>query len=737
MPVVLQLTQVECGAACLTMILKYFGRKTTLSECRERLGIGRDGSTALGIARVARTYGLRVKSYSCEPNDFQYVSLPAIIHWNFSHFVVLEAYTADEFLIVDPSGGRRRVDRVTFDQSFTGVIVTFEPAAEFVPAPTTKTHPWLNYLRYALHAPGLFVVLMQVLVASLALQVFGLAMPVLTMVIVDEVLVFRLENLLAMLGLGMLVLVGIQALMSLFRALLLIYLRAKMDTHLMLGFFEHLLSLPFRFFQIRSTGDLMMRLSSNATIREVFTSQTISTLLDGMLVVVYLFILMLAAPVFGILALAIGALQIIVLVVTARYIHRLTEQELATQAESQGYLVEALNGISILKASGAEARAYDRWTSLFFKNLNVSLRRSHADALINAALSVLSSISPFLLLWVGAYYVLQGSMSLGTMLALTAIARAFLGPLSSLAANGQRLQFVGAHLERIADVMEAAPEQRPGASKLLPTVAGEIRLKGVSFRYETSAPRVLHDISLDVRPGQKIALVGSTGSGKSTLAMLLLGLYQPEEGEILFDGRPLSELNLQALRRHFGIVLQESPLFSGSIRQNIVLNDPEMPLSSVIEAARRAAIDEEIGQMPMAYETLISEGGIGLSGGQRQRIALARAIAHDPRVLVLDEATSHLDVITEALIDEHLNQLAITRIVIAHRLSTIQNADLILVLDQGRIVERGTHDELAALGGRYTALVRDQLSRRDGAVEAGLCLNGQPYAYRGLNAANY
>jgi ABC-type bacteriocin/lantibiotic exporter with double-glycine peptidase domain len=512
------------------------------------------------------------------------------------------------------------------------------------------------------------------------------------------------------LGLGMLMVLMAQVVTSYLRSALLIHVQARLDSQMMLGFFEHLLTLPFKFFQQRSSGDLLMRLGSNAVIREMLTGQTISIVLDGSLVLAYVLLILLQFPIFGVAIISIALLQVLLLLSTTRKVHNLVQRDLSAQAQSQSYLVETLSRIETVKAAGAEERIFDHWSNLFFNQLNVSLQRNYLSIVIETGVTGLRILSPMLLLWIGAYKVLNGTMSLGTMLALNALAASVMGPLASLIANGQRLQLVGSHLERIADVLQAEPEQDPLTVSRAPRQTGAIELRNVSFRYNPKAPLVLNDISIKIEPGQKVALVGRTGSGKSTLARLLLGFHEPTSGAILYEGVPLEQLNYRTLRSQFGAVLQDPLLFSGSIRQNISFNDPNLPLEKIVEKAKLAVIHDEIMAMPMNYEAIIAEGSSTLAGGQCQRLSIARALAHEPAILLLDEATSHLDVLTEQLVEENLSRLPCTRIVIAHRLSTIRNADVILVMHEGEIVERGTHSELVERRNYYANLVQVQSS---------------------------
>ncbi|MFL5592579.1 MAG: peptidase domain-containing ABC transporter [Ktedonobacteraceae bacterium] len=711
-PQLSQMSAVECGLTCLAMILGYYGRETSISELRTHYAVGRDGVSALGIVRAARHYGMRVRAISLQQNDFRFVKLPAIVHWEFNHFLIVERWSRKCVDVVDPARGRYRLTHDEFDAGFTGVVITLEPGVSFDRHAAPSRRAFRTYVQqYIQQAPATFL---QLLGASLLLLVIGLALPLLTKVVVDQILPFRMDNVMTVLGIGILVLFLSQTVATLLREWLLVYLRACIDIHMMLGFVEHLLTLPYSFFQQRSSGDLLARLQSNTLLRDILSNQLLSTLLDSSLVIFYLVILLWQSLPFGLLTLVIGLLQVLLLLGTNRPIRNLASRELAAQGKSQGYLAEALAGIATLKGSGAEQRAFERWSNLFFDQLNISLRHSYLSSTMTTILTALRSLAPLALLWVGATQVLNGSITLGTMVALNALAAAFFAPLASLVSSGQQLQLVSAHLERIADVTEAEAEQKGQALQLPPPLSGHIRLEQVSFRYTPEAPEVLHHIDLTVEAGQKVAIVGPSGSGKSTLGKLLLGLYAPTEGSILYDGIPLERLNYQEVRQQFGVVLQESTLFSGSILSNITLNNPMIDKEQVVKAAEIATIDGDIMSMPMGYETFVSEGGSALSGGQCQRLAIARAIAHKPALLLLDEATSHLDVTTEQRVAEHLQTLACTQIIIAHRLSTIRSADVILVLDQGTIVEKGSHHQLLHRDGYYARLMHQQLEHSEG-----------------------
>lgn len=710
-PVLLQMNAVECGAICLAMILIYYGRQVSVSAVREQCGIGRDGLSAFGLVKAARAFGMRTRAITVESHDLRFLPLPAIIHWNFNHFLVVERWSPGSIDVVDPAIGRMRLSSGEFERSFTGVVITLEPGIMFERQKSAKkASVWSYTANYVKFAPA---ALLQVVGASLLLQLFGLAIPLLTKVVVDQIIPFNLHDELLLFGLGMLILLLAQFVTTLLRGMVLLYLQTRIDMRMMLRFFEHLLTLPVRFFQQRSSGDLLARMGSNQVIRDTISTQLISTLLDGSFVLVYFFILLSLSRLYSLVVLGIGLAQVFLLLCTTRFMHRISLRGLVAQGKVQGYATEVLVGMPTLKAMGAESSAFERWSNLFFEGINTSVQQNMTSTLITTILSAISTSAPLALLWLGAGQVISGTLSLGTMLALNALSIAFLTPLTTLINNGQSLQLIASHLERLTDVMEVEPEQDCSTVQLPPRLQGSVRLEQVDFQYDAQAPLVLKDITLDIHNGQKVAIVGRTGSGKSTLGHLLLGLYLPTRGEIYYDDLPLRELNYQAVRSQFGVVIQGSGLFSGSIRENIIIGNPPIGMEQVVRAAQLAAIHEEIMAMPMGYETYVAEDGTVLSGGQRQRIALARALVREPALLLLDEATSSLDVTTERAIERNLRTLTCTQIIIAHRLSTVRNADIILVLEQGRIVERGSHEALLRVQGYYAQLIRDQLESRE------------------------
>ncbi len=716
-PYVQGLTRADCGAASLAMVLGYHGRNVRLDELRDSMGIGRDGSDALTILREAESQGLHGRGVRLEVSDLRHLRTASILHWEFNHFVVYERWTKEGVWIVDPAVGRRFLPMREFRRAFTGVALEFEPTDAFATSGGRRSKVW-SYLRQLLAQRH---ILGRVVVISVLLRLFALALPILTGLIVDRVVPRGDHHLLLLVGIGLGVMLGFQFLCELIRVHLLLQLRTNLDIRMTLGFLDHLVGLPYDFFQRRSAGDLMMRVNSNTTVRELITSNTLSTLLDGALVLLYLVFILLLSPSLGALVFGLGVLQIAVFLLTRSKIRELMTQDLEVQAKSRSYLVELLSGMESLKVAGAEYRAVERWSNLYIDELNVSLKRGRLRGSIDTIMSGLRTGSPLVILSYGAVLVMDGDLSLGTMLALSALAAGFLAPLATLVESALQLQLLSSYIERIEDVLDTEPEQKRSEIVRAPNLRGEIALDEVTFRYTPRSANVVRDVNLSIEPGKAVAIVGKSGAGKSTLANLLIGLYRPTEGRILHDGRDLAVLDLRTVRRQCGVVAQHPYIFGASVRDNIALSLPDAPMGAILAAAKAACIHEDIMAMPMSYETVIADGGGSLSGGQRQRLALARALVHQPSILLLDEATSSLDATTEKAVAENLAAMRCTRIIIAHRLSTIMGADLILVMDDGSVVEQGTHEELLAKGGHYAALIAAQTigEKRDDAHAVG------------------
>lgn len=705
-PFVQQLELSDCGAACLGMTLGYYGRDVDLDELRGMTSGGREGVDALTIVQAARAYGLEARGVKVEVEALGHLDRGSILHWEFDHFVVFDRLTRRGVEVLDPAMGRRLVPMEQFRKSFTGVAITLQPGEDFQPAAARRRGVW-RYLGPMLGHPSL---LARIFAASILIQLFALAVPILTGVAVDRIVPRDDESLLTVLSLGLFAMVFFHFAASFVRSHLLLHLRTHLDLRISLGFISHLVQLPYQFFLQRSSGDLMMRVNSNTTVRELLTTSAASALLDGFLVSLYLILLFAGSLIFGALVLGLGLLQIVVLVLSRQRNQRLMTESLQAQSRSQSYLVQIFAGIETLKAVGAEDRGVEQWSNLFVNEVNVGLSRGRLQAVIDSAMSALRVGSPLAILAGGTMLVLNGTFSLGTMLALTALGTGFLTPLGALVTTFLQLQLLGSYMERINDVLDTPKEQHKAGVAPAGRLRGRITTEDVWFRYGARSPDVIKGVTLDIGPGQKVAIVGRSGSGKSTFANLMLGLFQPTRGRVLFDGNDLSDWEVSSVRRQLGIVPQHAYLFGTSIRQNISLTDPSATLDDVIAAAKLAHIHEDIVSMPLEYETVLADGGASLSGGQRQRIALARALVHKPAILVLDEATSALDAVTEQAIYDSLAELDCTTIVVAHRLSTIRRADRIYVMDAGEIVEEGTHEELIALDGTYNLLVSAQTS---------------------------
>jgi len=671
----------------------------------EATGTGRDGVDALRLAEAASSYGLRARGVATELDDLRVLPRGTVLHWGAAHFVVLDSASRRGVTVVDPAAGRYRIGWQAVDDLYSGVAIMLEPTDTFAAGGRRVPGALHHARRMLVHSSGIG----KVLATSVVVRLMVLAVPVLTGVIVDRVVPANDSHLLKVLAAVMVALIGYSMVATFLRAHLLLRLRSRLDVNMTLGFLEHLVDLPYAFFLKRSSGDLMMRLRSNATVREILTSGTIAALLDGVLATLYLVAIFVLSPLLGFLVTVLAAAQVTVLLLARRRNIHLMGESLATEAKSQSYAYEMFSAVETLKAAGAERRAVSHWTNLFVAELNVSLRRGRLSAAVETAMHGMALLSPIAVLLVGAHLVGSGQLSLGTMLALAALSTAFLEPLATLVATALQVQLLGSYLARLDDVLSTPTETAGRELRHAPQLNGAVRAEQLTFQYTSHGPPAIDRVDLEVSPGQVLAIVGRSGSGKSTLGRLLLGLYQPSSGRVVLDGIDLASLHPRSVRSQIGVVTQDPYIFGLSIRDNLALGDPGLAMDRLQTAAELACVADDIDAMPMGWDTQLVDAGASLSGGQRQRLALARALAPQPRILLLDEATSNLDTVTEAKVHANIAQLGCTVIMIAHRLATVIDADRIVVMDAGRVVEVGCHRELLAASGHYAQLVAGQL----------------------------
>ena len=710
-PTVLQMEALECGAACLAMVLAHHGRYVPLEELRMACGVSRDGSKASNVLKAARTYGMVAKGFKHEPAQLRQVRTPAVVHWNFNHFVVLEGWHRGKVYLNDPGRGPTVVTEEEFDQAFTGVVLTFEKGPEFRTGGQKES--LLRSLLPRLHGSG--AGLLYVVLAGLALVIPGVVGPTFARVFVDDVLVRGLQSWLR----PLLILMGTTALVQMALTWLqqsyLLRLESKLSLSTSGGFFWHVLRLPVVFFTQRYAGEIGNRVGINDRVARLLSGDLATTVLNVIVIAFYAALMWQYDGVLTALSVSIALLNLAAL----RYISRRREDLSARLQQDQGKFMGAAMGglqtIETLKATGSESDFFSRWAGYQAKVVNASQQLSLTTQLLSAVPPFLLSVNTALVLGIGGLRVMDGHLSMGMLMAFQALMTAFINPVNRMVTLGSTLHEVRGGMKRLDDVLNAATDEGATVAAADPMsgdapvkLSGHLELRGVSFGYSRLEPPLVSDLSIDLRPGSRVALVGGSGSGKSTIAKLVAGLYEVWGGEILFDGKPRREWPREVITNSLAVVDQDVFLFENTVRENVTMWDATIPEADLLQAARDASIHDEVTARFGGYASGVEEGGRNFSGGQRQRLEIARALVGNPTVLVLDEATSALDPTTEQAIDDHLRRRGCTCLIVAHRLSTIRDCDEIIVLERGRIVQRGTHDEMAAVPGPYRNLIASE-----------------------------
>lgn len=687
-PVVLQTEASECGLACVTMALAHFGTSTDLATLRHRHGAMPQGMTVIDIVRVAADENLSTRALRLGVHEIRQLKLPCILHWDMSHFVVLSEVRNHHAVILDPAFGERLVDEAEFSRHFTGVAIEVWPSSQFEPRQEAQA---ISIRKLIGRVSGIWTTLWRVIAVSLGLEVLALLAPLFMQWIVDHVVVSNDVQLLTTLGVGFMLVLLLEQFFTVIRSWMVLRVGTQLRVQWRSNVLAHLVRLPLDYFARRHLGDVMSRYESIDNIQKVLTSAFVEVVLDGLMVVLTLTLMLLYSPMMT--AIAVGSVLLYVLVRLAWYgpLRAATAEHIVRSAVESSYLLETIRGMRTIRLFARHAERLASWQGLMVADVNAQLQIDKLNIFYRVVRRTLSGSFTLMLLWLGAHSVLSGQLSVGMLLAFLAYRGQFDSRFTELVNKYFDLRMLGLDAQRLADIVLTPQEAERGSAlprnEVLPPT---IEFKDVHFRYANGGPTILAGLNLRIEAGTAVAIAGASGCGKTTLVNLLLGVYKPQQGEILIDGVPLERVGLGAWRSRIGTVMQDDSLFAGSIAENISFFDPQIDRARIERCAQFAAVHEDIASMPMGYETLVGDMGSSLSGGQRQRVLLARALYRLPKVLVLDEATSHLDLQREAQVGQAVARMRLTRVVVAHRPQTLALVDRVIELAEGQVVRDET-----------------------------------------------
>lgn len=704
-PVVMQMEDLECGAASLTMILAYYRKWLPLEQVRADCGVSRDGSNARNVLKAARSYGLTAKGYRYEPEDLKKNGkFPCIIHWNFNHFLVLNGFRNDKAYLNDPAKGSYSVSMEEFDRSFTGICMMFEPDENFEPGGKPKS--MLSFARKRLVGAGIAVAFL--VLTSVISSLLGVIQPVFSRIFMDRLLTGQNPEWLYPFIFALALFSAVQIIIAWIQAVWSLKIDGKLAVTGSAVFMWKVLRMPMEFFSQRMAGDILQRQGSNAAIAGTLVNTFAPLALSAIMMVFYLVLMIRYSP----LLTLVGLGSIVVNMLVARFISakrvNITRVQMRDSGKLSSATVAGIGMIETIKASGAENGYFEKWSGYQASVNTQKVRFQRLNQYMGMIPGIVTEITNTAILALGIWLTMCGQFTAGMIMAFQGFMTSFSAPAQSLIAAGQTLQEMRTEMERVEDVMEYPMDEEAPESDTQDTydkLSGRLEMKHVTFGYSRLGESLIEDFSMSLEPGSRVAFVGASGCGKSTISKLISGLYKPWSGEILFDGKPISAIDRSVFTGSLAVVDQDIILFEDTIANNIRLWDKSIEDFEVILAARDAKLHEDIMQREGGYQYKITEGGRDFSGGQRQRMEIARVLAQDPTIIILDEATSALDAKTEFEVVDSIHARGITCIVIAHRLSTVRDCDEIIVLDNGKVAERGTHEELYARGGAYTSLI--------------------------------